>query len=140
MLIQLSNGMPCMIDEDQFKYISQWKWKFHKDGYAYRTQFLPKINGKRKSISIYMHREVTKAPKGLMVDHINHNRLDNRGCNLRLVTNSQNQLNRRFQGLGVYFDKSRLKWMAYLKLDGKMKNLGRYNTVEEALVARKAFI
>ena len=39
--------------------------------------------------------------------------------------------------IGVSFDKTRNKWMAYIKLNGKMKNLGRYNSYEEAVAARE---
>ena len=51
----------------------------------------------------------------LQIDHINHDRSDNRIENLRLVTNKENQMNRRFTGntsgfRGVYWDKARAKW------------------------------
>lgn len=55
---------------------------------------------------ILMHREVLGVgpSEPRMVDHINHNGLDNRGANLRLVTNAENQLNRRDQGRGYHHD------------------------------------
>ncbi len=51
------------------------------DGYAFNTQL-----GR-------MHRHLLKPPVGVMVDHINGDKLDNRRENLRLCTNSQNQAN-----------------------------------------------
>lgn len=41
----------------------------------------------------YLHRIITDAKKGQVVDHINHNTLDNRKCNLRICTASENSLN-----------------------------------------------
>jgi hypothetical protein len=54
-----------------------------------------------------MHREVTGAPKGQVVDHVNHNTMNNRRCNVRICTDRQNQANKRPHGgstgyVGVY--------------------------------------
>ena len=49
--------------------------------------------GRRKSV----HRVVMDAPKGMDVDHINGNGLDNRKENLRLCTRSQNMMNQRLK-------------------------------------------
>ena len=78
---------------------------------------------------------------GMVTDHINQDRLDNRWENLRVVTNSQNQMNRGIGknntsgATGVMFKKG--KWEARLKKDGVVIGLGRYATKEAAIVARK---
>lgn len=71
---------------------------------------------------IFVHRIVYLAyygeiPEGLFIDHINGNRLDNRPCNLRLVTKSENAMNRQGPNKnnkcgkrGVYFNKRYGKW------------------------------
>ena len=46
------------------------------------------------SRNVFIHRLIMGNPKGYMIDHINHNLLDNRKSNLRIVTNSENQMNR----------------------------------------------
>lgn len=73
------------------------------------------------------------------VDHINRDKADNRWCNLRIATRSQNSANvalsarRSTSGyLGVTFDKSREKWRAQIRLAGRKVNLGRYNDPVEA--------
>jgi len=66
------------------------------------------------------------------VDHINRNPSDNRISNLREATQAQNTLNRatpkhNISGYkGVHFDKSRKKWMAYINVNSKRINLGRF--------------
>jgi hypothetical protein len=89
--------------------------------------------------TISMHREIMKAPKGLLVDHRNTDSLDNRRANLRLATCSQNQFNKgktkiktssRF--IGVYHDKARNKWVAQIKYHGVRKVLGRFDSEIEA--------
>jgi len=78
------------------------------------------------------------------VDHINHIRDDNRWCNLRLASISENRKNqslnkRNTSGIiGVSFDKSRGKWEAKIKSDGKYFHLGRYADINDAVAARKA--
>ncbi|UVI31198.1 HNH endonuclease [Paenibacillus spongiae] len=93
-----------------------------------------------------LHRWVTNAPSHLVVDHINHNTLDNRqSCNLRLLTIAQNLQNR--QGAqsnsksgvrGVSWHKEKKKWDARVKLNGKYKRIGYFDDLEEAKTAIEA--
>jgi hypothetical protein len=62
------------------------------------------------------------------IDHINGIRDDNRIDNLRSVTNQQNAFNTKAKG----YYRHRNKWMAYIALNGKMKNLGCFDTEQEA--------
>ena len=91
--IPLSQGLVAIIDDEDFDELNQSKWMATKNGkkgpYACRGIAVAKW----KRTSIYMHRVILKAPKGIVVDHINHNTLDNRRCNLRLATHSQNNAN-----------------------------------------------
>lgn len=77
------------------------------------------------------------------VDHKNRKRSDNRISNLRLATHQQNMRNNRVcptrttSGvLGVAWDSANKKWRAHVSLGRRMKCLGRYKTIEEALAAR----
>ena len=85
---------------------------------------------------LYFH---GKWPDGV-VDHINRVRNDNRICNLRDVSYSQNSLNTEYttskaKTRGVTY---RPPWRAVIQVDGKRKNLGDFYTLEEAVAARKA--
>lgn len=77
--------------------------------------------------------------EGLMIDHVDGDPTNNRLENLRLATNSQNQLNRRRKVnathdlKGISFEQGRKKpWKAGLRIDGKTHFIGRYATKEEA--------
>jgi hypothetical protein len=70
------------------------------------------------------------------MDHINRNGLDNRICNLRLATHSQNMQNRHSKHRGVTLKEGR--WRARISLNKKQVFLGYYATREDALAARKS--
>jgi hypothetical protein len=80
------------------------------------------------------------------VDHENRCKTDDRWVNLRDVTRSDNQINRDLQGnntsgeRGIHWDTNRNKWFAQVKRDNVTFSVGRYDTMEEAVSARDAFI
>ena len=82
-------------------------------------------------------------PNGLFIDHIDGNATNNSIVNLRLVTHSENHRNRKIQtnnksgAQGVRFNLG--KWRARIKIHGKEKHLGSFNTKEEAIEARKQY-
>ena len=89
-----------------------------------------------------MHRAVIDAPEGLFVDHINHNGLDNRKRNLRIVTTQQNIWNTRGRDnnisskyKGVSWHKNKQKWEARIRIDNKPKYLGYFDDEKEAAEA-----
>jgi hypothetical protein len=86
----------------------------------------------------------------LVVDHKNHDKLDNRKANLRVCTNADNAQNKnarghkgsssQYRGVSLVAARSHRPnpWAAYCRLDGKHKHLGFYATEEEAAdVARR---
>lgn len=101
---------------------------------------MPRVNGVRKTITL--HNWITETPKGLMVDHIDHNGLNNTDDNLRIVTNAENQQNRisansssKSGVRGVVWKKSINKWIATIKINQVMKYIGQFESVEEAKTA-----
>ena len=113
--------------------IIQFKWRYNHDGYAVRDY---KKDGKK--ITERMHRFIMDAPSGQHIDHINHDRLDNRRTNLRFCTNQQNQRNTRpnkgRQFKGVYEHSKGGRWEAAINHDGTRYYLGLYdNPVHGAL-------
>ena len=73
------------------------------------------------------------------VDHINGDKLDDRWENLREATARENSLNVSPRGVvkGISWDKQRRKWIAQARIEGKKKNLGRYDCFGAAVVAHR---
>ena len=78
------------------------------------------------------------------IDHINGNRLDNRLENLRLVSSSVNQKNRRIFSnnssgvVGIDYDPRMKRWRGRIASEGKRIFLGHFQTIEDAQAARLA--
>lgn len=53
----------------------------------------------KKKIKIYMHRQIMKAPKHLVVDHLDGNSLNNTRANLRRCTQKTNCFSRIYEGV-----------------------------------------
>lgn len=132
--IELSQGKYAIIDNEDFEWLSQWKWYFIPQGYAFRSQ-----SGK----TIYMHRKILNTPKEKLTDHINRNKLDNRKVNLRIATRSQNAVNVKLfltntSGYrGVWWERRRNKWIAEIKYQGKKYYLGEYLNKLDAIKIRR---
>ena len=86
-----------------------------------------------------MHRVIIDAPVGFVVDHINHNGLDNRKANLRLATYAQNARNsirskaKCSSGYrGVYYNKLTKKWRSSIFINNKRKQIGYFSDETQA--------
>lgn len=130
--IELTQGKYALVDDEDFDYLSQWRW-FFDGNYA----------ANKSPNKIYMHRLINKTPEGCITDHINRNKLDNCKENLRTVNGSQNMLNitprsdNKSGETGVFWRKDRNKWSVYISFEGKRTYLGHHDTKEEAISARK---
>lgn len=113
-----------LIDAEDVAKVRYTKWTLARNGYVMNKS-------KRAKSAIHLSRAILNANE--YIDHINHDALDNRKCNLRIVTKSQNAMNRNAKGVSV--DKDGLHY-ARIKKNGKMLNLGRYAVPDEALWAR----
>ena len=136
--IPLTKGYVAIVDEIDYYRLIERTWSFNY--YAYRhIRVRDKPGGKRKSIFIAMHREIIGAVPGQEVDHINGNKLDNRRCNLRICSRTENLYNRNQIGygkhghVGVDYRKDMSKWRARV-----VRSLvGYYKTKEDAINARE---
>jgi hypothetical protein len=122
--IPLSQGEWAIIDTEDLSLIRNHTWYYDRE---YAVGFKSK-----------MHRLIVNAKNGEDVDHKNIIGVDNRKCNLRKATRTQNNGNSRMpitntSGFkGVSWDAPRQKWKAQISINNKNKYLGRFNTPEEA--------
>lgn len=138
--IALTQGRYAIVDAADYDMLNRYRWCTSGKGrraYAARGH-------KGKHVS--MHRFLMKPPKGMVVDHINGNGLDNRRCNLRICTQQQNLYNSRPKGKssrfkGPCWDKSRQKWVVLIRYEGRNHMIGRFDDEIEAARAydRKAY-
>ncbi len=114
----------------------------YKNGYRYLDLTVnkkPYTYTAHRLAWFYIYGEFPK----MMLDHINHNKLDNRISNLREVTHKENQRNKRVNirntsgHTGVSFDKTCQKYKAQVTVDGKNKHFGYFQNVEDAAKAAK---
>jgi len=131
-LIPLTRGLFAIVDAEDYAELSRFQW-FAEGGprtyYAVRKE-----NGK----SIKMHRQILNAPDHLVVDHIDHNGLNNRKSNLRLATFTQNCQNQRRTShgtskyKGVHWNKRLKKWAVQITCDKKTHHLGYFTNEIDA--------
>jgi len=140
--IPLSQGKFATVDDDLFDFLSQWKWHFSNTGYATRAQYIGMFNGKCKNKVILMHRLIANPPKGVQIDHISGDKLDNRLSNLRECNHSQNQMNSsqsrngsRSKYKGIAWHKTRKKWLCQFNKNKKCYFVGWFNEEIDAALA-----
>jgi len=140
-VIPLTRGFFALVDNDDYNKLIKYKWfasseKGRSTIYALRQT---KISGSQRCLS--MHRAILNAPKGVQVDHINHNGLDNRRANLRLCTRQQNQFNRKMQTKhssswkGVRWVKERHKWRSEIQYNTRTIHIGYFDSEIQAAKA-----
>jgi len=144
--IKLTYGEIALVDDEDYEYLNQWKWHTDHDGYAIRGGWL---NGKKYNYR--MHRVILGLTDSkIQTDHRDHNLLNNQKSNIRACTHSENQRNKipkgRSKYLGVMYQKRHFKTtsgrifdyeeiIARIRINGKYKRIGRFNTEEEAALA-----
>ncbi|MCP5399876.1 HNH endonuclease [Novosphingobium sp.] len=135
-LLSIINGEDCvevrvgrtrhaLIDRDDHPLVAGHSWRFN-GRYAY---------AKSGSQTILMHRLLTGAEAGFVVDHIDGDGLNNQRYNLRVCTQAENALNRRrtfgmSRFKGVYFDRG--GWRSAVQINGRRHRLGTFTTEEQA--------
>lgn len=137
----LNRGRFTIVDNEDFEELSRYKWNSwyieKEDRFSYVTAC---INGK----SIYLHRFLTNAASGQIVDHINGDMFDNRRCNLRVCTYAENSRNKiksaptQSKYKGLCKGKNRKKWQVQIYVDGKKKTVGNFIDEIEAAKAYDA--
>lgn len=139
--IPLSNGGFAVVDDADFDSLSGYAWYRNTLGYVERHILQSERLGKKGTV--YMHRQIMRPPNGKVVDHINHDKLDNQRHNLRVCAVHENLRN---QGppktprktssyKGVSWHERNGKWRARVNVRGRDVCIGYYNSELEAAQA-----
>jgi hypothetical protein len=151
--INLTQGQFTLVDDEDYKYLMQWKWQAKKNCngyYAIHSYYAGKINNKKIYKYISMHNLIIKPPKGMQCDHVFHNTLDNRKFieidgimkpNLRICTTQQNNCNKtsigksKYLGVGFSYKNSYKQIQVRISSNRKRIYLGTFKTEEDAAKA-----
>jgi len=134
-LLKLTNGEHAIVDDNIHEALSYFNWR--RDGTRSNAVICTsEIKGERR-----LHRIITGAKKGQVVDHIDGNVLNNLSSNLRICTQKENARNRkknvnsraRYKGLAWLENMG--AWAARIKVDGKLIHLGCFKKQKEAAKA-----
>lgn len=137
--IQLTQGKIALVDDSNFDGLNQFKWYAAKLGRTFYAVRSVRVDGKQKSVR--MHCEILG---GSLIDHIDHDGLNNQKSNLRFCTASENCMNKRKREncvsiyKGICFHKQHKKWLAHIKINRKDNHLGYFSSEIEAAKAYNA--
>lgn len=132
-IVPLTCNKEVMIDAEDLPFIGQWNWCYHNE-YAIRNNAKGEL-----PTQVFMHRILNKTPNGFDTDHVDRDKLNNRKCNLRTCTRSQNKKNCSPRGVSKYVGVSWIneikKWRVSIRINGKKTHVGSYANELEAAKA-----
>lgn len=138
-LLPLANSSHvALVDDADHEQVLPFRWCWNPQRrYVY---YQPPRAGKKQT-TVRLHVFLIGALGGFEIDHKDGNPLNNQRENLRHATHAQNQANRRkfscrvttsrFKGVSS----SRGKWAAFITVNRKSKNLGRFLSEDQAAAA-----
>lgn len=140
-IIKLTNGGQTVVDDEDFKKANKFKWYLSDNGYAVRKGYNDPKTKKYTPKILRLHRLIMNTPPEYETDHVNHDKLDNRKSNLRVVTKSQNSFNvgirkNNTSGYkGVSWSNVGKRWLAMINPGRKAVFLGYFANKEDAAKA-----
>ncbi len=144
-IIPLTKGLRAIVSPEDYDRLSACKWHAARHQRVFYAQTGTGRKGVRKRCLVMMHRAVMGVEDERVVDHQNHNGLDNRRTNLRIATWTENCWNKRKANFnssskykGVMWDKRRGKWQAQIGHNGKKIFIGYFDDEETAARAYDA--
>lgn len=130
--VELPGGDYFLADEDDLDLVVGHRWLVSSSGYVRRASG---VSGQH----VFLHQQICKVDPGLVVDHVNQNRLDNRRANLRAATRSLNGHNADYsfrsptQFRGVC--RHGRHWIAKISFEGSQRALGVFSDPAAAALA-----
>jgi len=137
-IIRLTNGKETIIDSSDWIKVKDFNWGYGFGGSGYAGT---NIGGRKNHKQLLLHRFIMDTPKGMVTDHINGNKLDNRRKNLRICTQAENSMNCRKNIIksskykGVSWFKRDKCWRAYINLNRRQIHIGYFTKETDAVKA-----
>ena len=138
--IPLTKGKIALVDDEDYEEVSAYNWYAHYcpfGGGTWYAYYGGTSHGER--IRLKMHRMIMNAPDDTLIDHVDHDGLNNQKSNLRLCSKTENGQNRKGPTItnptgyrGVSVRQHTKRFMARICVNGKSIYLGYYNTPSEA--------
>ena len=134
-----ANGEPFRFDIQDYEAVSPYSWYKTSNGYI--------ATRNSQNDLLLLHQIImgtVDCQDMIQVDHINHDKTDNRRCNLRLankVLNGQNtglRVDNTSGMTGIYWSKRWRVWIARITVNKKTMHLGTFHSFDDAVAARKA--
>ena len=140
--IQLTQGQVTLVDDEDYERLAAYKWcaNWGKKINSYYAVTRIRVGASWRTVR--MHRFILDAKPGEHVDHANHDTLDNRRANIRLVTRQENNQNMRLSKrntrgyCGVHLQTPAKKWRARIVVKGRLIHLGYFATKSSSITAR----
>lgn len=131
--IPVPESEPTVVSPCDYAVAMSRRWR-NRNGYIVANAWDART---KRSVLLQLHRVVTRAPRGVLVDHRWHNPLDNRREALRRATPSQNAANarkrkRRNPYRGVTLHKATGRWQSGAKKDDRFHHAGLFDDPVEA--------
>jgi hypothetical protein len=139
--IPLSQGQGALVDDDAYPLLSDFRWSYRaerdgRQGYAVRHH---KVNGKDRLL--YLHRHLMQPGPGQEVVFLNHDSLDCRRENLRVVSKGEARQHHRVRrdsksGIkGVRYNNASDTWSTFVYRNGLCQHVGTFYSQEQAVQA-----
>jgi frataxin-like iron-binding protein CyaY len=146
--IQLTKGQITKVDKEDYEWLIEYRWCAQPNRKSYYAKRSTTVN--KKLLMLLMHRLIWihhngAIPERYEIDHIDQDKLNNSLSNLRLVSHSQNMINKpKASGksskyLGVHFNKQKNKWRGQIAINSKQYHLGWFKTEIEAAKVRDEY-
>lgn len=137
----IHSGLSAIVDDENFELLSSYRWYAFKTKTNYYAVRNEKSNGKVNKI--LMHRQILGCNSSDVVDHIDHNGLNNTLQNIRVCSIAENNKNRnkvkqtssKYLGVTKYVSGKRVRISAVISVNSKNIKIGDFKTEEEAALA-----
>lgn len=143
--ILLHGRIVALIDSADIPLVEGRRWSTNRKDrncYVYHQSY----DGGIKTTE-YLHRTIANPSPDEVVDHINHNGLDNRRKNLRVCSHAENvwnsnpnRQNTSSKFVGVSWHKARNNWRAVITENGRSKHIGSFQSEEDAAAAYDQYV